>query len=102
MEGAASITSRRNSRARGEVTEKNYPAHIRTSLDAAAINVMRPKKKKSRNKAGRTELKRCTGWHGLLMKGVCKFVRTCPMIEKRLEKPRGRGGMADAADLRKT
>jgi len=26
--------------------EKYYAAHIKTSLDAAAINVMRPKKKK--------------------------------------------------------
>ena len=31
--------------------EKYYAAHIKTSLDAAAINVMRPKKNKRGKKA---------------------------------------------------
>jgi hypothetical protein len=31
--------------------EKYYAAHIKTSLDAAAINVMRPKKNKKGKKA---------------------------------------------------
>jgi len=32
--------------------EEYYAAHIKTSLDAAAINVMRPKKGKARRKVG--------------------------------------------------
>src|SRR5215475_5412467 len=32
---------------------------------------------------------------------ACKFSQTCPMIERVVCQPRGRGGMADAADLRK-
>jgi hypothetical protein len=31
--------------------EKYYAAHIKTNLDAAAINVMRPKPKKTQNPA---------------------------------------------------
>jgi hypothetical protein len=34
--------------------EKCYAAHIKTSLDAAAINVMRPKKNRKGKKRSRT------------------------------------------------
>jgi hypothetical protein len=34
-----------------EIIEKYYAAHIKTSLDAAAINVMRPKKNQRGRKA---------------------------------------------------
>ena len=36
----------KNCRTSVEMIEKYYAAHIKTSLDAAAINVMRPKRKK--------------------------------------------------------
>jgi hypothetical protein len=41
----------KNCRTSVEMIEKYYAAHIKTSLDAAAINVMRPKKNKKGKKA---------------------------------------------------
>jgi hypothetical protein len=46
MEGADIYQIAKNCRTSVEMIEKYYAAHIKTSLDAAAINVMRPKKKK--------------------------------------------------------
>ncbi len=51
MEGADIYQIAKNCRKSVEMIEKYYAAHIKTSLDAAAINVMRPKKNKRRKKA---------------------------------------------------
>ena len=45
MEGADIYQIAKNCRTSVEMIEKYYAAHIKTNLDAAAINVMRPKKK---------------------------------------------------------
>ena len=50
MEGADIYQIAKNCRS-VEMIEKYYAAHIKTSLDAAAINVMRPKKNKRGKKA---------------------------------------------------
>ena len=44
MEGADIYQIAKNCRTSVEMIEKYYASHIKTSLDAAAINVMRPKK----------------------------------------------------------
>jgi integrase len=54
MEGADIYQIAKNCRTSVEMIEKYYAAHIKTSLDAAAINVMRPKKKK-KGKGGITK-----------------------------------------------
>ena len=54
MEGADIYQIAKNCRTSVEMIEKYYAAHIKTSLDAAAINVMRPKKNKKGKKATRT------------------------------------------------
>jgi integrase len=46
MEGADIYQIAKNCRTSVEMIEKYYAAHIKTNLDAAAINKMRPKKKK--------------------------------------------------------
>jgi integrase len=51
MEGADIYQIVKNCRTSVEMIEKYYAAHIKTSLDAAAINVMRPKKNKKGKKA---------------------------------------------------
>ena len=51
MEGADNYQMAKNCRTSVEMIEKYYAAHIKTSLDAAAINVMRPKKNKKGKKA---------------------------------------------------
>src|SRR5580692_6808125 len=51
MEGADIYPIAKNCRTSVEMIEKYYAAHIKTSLDAAAINVMRPKKNKKGKKA---------------------------------------------------
>src|SRR3981081_1516160 len=51
MEGADIYQIAENCRTSVEMIEKYYAAHIKTSLDAAAINVMRPKKNKRGKKA---------------------------------------------------
>jgi hypothetical protein len=50
MEGADIYQIAKNCRS-VEMIEKYYAAHIKTSLEAAAINVMRPKKNKKGKKA---------------------------------------------------
>jgi len=50
MEGADIYQIAKNCRTSVEMIEKYYAAHIKTSLDAAAINVMRPKKNKKGKK----------------------------------------------------
>ena len=45
MEGADIYQIAKNCRTSVEMIEKYYAAHIKTSLDAAAINIMKPKKK---------------------------------------------------------
>jgi integrase len=45
MEGADIYQIAKNCRTSVEMIEKYYASHIKTQLDAAAINVMRPKKK---------------------------------------------------------
>jgi integrase len=49
MEGADIYQIAKNCRTSVEMIEKYYAAHIKTNLDAAAINVMRPKPKKKIN-----------------------------------------------------
>ncbi len=49
MEGADIYQIAKNCRTSVEMIEKYYAAHIKTSLDAVAINVMRPKKRKMSN-----------------------------------------------------
>ena len=51
MEGADIYQIAKNCRTSVEMIEKYYAAHIKISLDAAAINVMRPKKNKKGKKA---------------------------------------------------
>ena len=46
MEGADIYQIAKNCRTSVEMIEKYYAAHIKTNLDAAAINIMRPKSKK--------------------------------------------------------
>ena len=46
MEGADIYQIAKNCRSSVEMIEKYYAAHIKTNLDAAAINIMRPKPKK--------------------------------------------------------
>jgi integrase len=50
MEGADIYQIAKNCRTSVEMIEKFYAAHIKTQLDAAAINVMKPKKKKKPSK----------------------------------------------------
>jgi integrase len=52
MEGADIYQIAKNCRTGVEMIEKYYAAHIKTSLDAAAINVMRSKKFKKRKPKG--------------------------------------------------
>jgi hypothetical protein len=42
----------KNCRTCVEMIEKYYASHIKTNLDAAAINIMRPKPKKKQNQLG--------------------------------------------------
>lgn len=51
LEGADIYQIAKNCRTSVEMIEKYYASHIKTNLDAAAINVMRPKKKKKSAKA---------------------------------------------------
>jgi hypothetical protein len=78
MEGADIYQIAKNCRTSVEMIEKYYAAHIKTNLDAAVINVMRPKPKK---------------------KG--KIPAACFMMRTVTRQPCGRGGMADAEDLSK-
>jgi integrase len=50
MEGADIYQIAKNCRTSVEMVEKFYAAHIKTSLDAAAINVKKPKRKKAGGK----------------------------------------------------
>ena len=54
MEGADIYQIAKNCHTSVEMIEKYYAAHIKTSLDAAPINVMRPKKNKRGKKAIRS------------------------------------------------
>jgi len=49
MEGADIYQIAKNCRTSVEMIEKYYASHIKTNLDAAAINIMRPKPKKKEN-----------------------------------------------------
>jgi hypothetical protein len=49
MEGADIYQIARNCRTSVEMIEKYYLAHIKTNLNAAAINIMRPKLKKKQD-----------------------------------------------------
>ena len=51
MEGADIYQIAKNCRTSVEMIEKYYAAHIKTQLDAAAINIMRPKPKKKQKPA---------------------------------------------------
>lgn len=51
VEGADIYQIAKNCRTSVEMIEKYYAAHIKTSLDAAAINVIRTRKKKKGKKA---------------------------------------------------
>jgi len=53
MEGADIYQIAKNCRTSVEMIEKYYAAHIKTNLDAAAINIMRPKPKQiTKNQPG--------------------------------------------------
>ena len=54
MEGADIYQIAKNCRTSVEMIEKYYAAHIKTQLDAAAINIMRPKPKKTQKPAKRS------------------------------------------------
>lgn len=53
LEGADIYQIAKNCRTSVEMIEKYYASHIKTNLDAAAINVMRPKKKKKSAKTAK-------------------------------------------------
>jgi len=53
MEGADIYQIAKNCRTSVEMIEKYYAAHIKTNLDAAAINIMRPKPKKAQRSVAR-------------------------------------------------
>jgi len=55
MEGADIYQIAKNCRTSVEMIEKYYAAHIKTQLDAAAINIMRPKPKQISKNQPRTE-----------------------------------------------
>jgi integrase len=63
MEGADIYQIAKNCRTSVEMIEKYYAAHIKTNLDAAAINVMRPKPKK-KNKPAENANSTKTSDHG--------------------------------------
>ncbi len=81
MEGADIYQIAKNCRTSVEMIEKYYASHIKTSLDAAAINVRRPR----------------PAWTGA---GKGKPI-LAPNAVRTIEKmPRGRGGTVDATDLK--
>jgi hypothetical protein len=49
LEGADIYQIAKNCRTSVEMIEKYYAAHIKTLLDAVAINIIRPKPKKKQN-----------------------------------------------------
>ena len=51
MEGADIYQIAKNCRTSVEMIEKYYAAHIKTQIDAAAVNIMRPKPKKKQNQS---------------------------------------------------
>ena len=55
LEGADIYQIAKNCRTSVEMIEKYYAAHIKTNLDASAINVMKPKPKKEKRKNARDE-----------------------------------------------
>ena len=55
MEGADIYQIAKNCRTSVEMIEKYYAAHIKTKLDAAAINIMRPKPKHIRKNQPRSQ-----------------------------------------------
>jgi hypothetical protein len=61
MEGADIYQIAKNCRTSVEMIEKYYAAHIQTSLDAAAINVMRKKRNKVEEDNGETPTQAQTG-----------------------------------------
>jgi len=60
MEGADIYQIAKNCRTSVEMIEKYYASHIKTNLDAAAINVMRPKLKKTPSRVERSGSARTT------------------------------------------
>jgi integrase len=56
MEGADIYQIAKNCRTSVEMIENYYASHIKTRLDAAAINVMRPRKRPTGKKPGKTAL----------------------------------------------
>jgi hypothetical protein len=81
MEGADIYQIAKNCRTSVEMIEKYYASHIKTSLDAAAINVRRPR----------------PAWTG---RGQGKPT-LAPNAVRTIEKAsRGRGGTVDATDLK--
>ena len=81
MEGADIYQIAKNCRTSVEMIEKYYASHIKTSLDAAAINVRRPRPAWTGPGKGKPIL-------------APNAVRTIEMV------PRGRGGTVDATDLK--
>jgi integrase len=55
LEGADIYQIAKNCRTSAEMIEKYYAARIKTNLDAAAINVMKPRPKKDKRKGAKEE-----------------------------------------------
>jgi hypothetical protein len=55
MEGADIYQIAKNCRTSVEMIEKYYASHLKNTLDAAAINVMRPRDKKKKPKKEATK-----------------------------------------------
>ena len=81
MEGADIYQIAKNCRTSVEMIEKHYASHIKTSLDAALINVRRPR----------------PAWANARGRELILAREAMQTIERA---PRGRGGTVDATDLR--
>ncbi len=71
MEGADIYQIAKNCRTSVEMIEKYYASHIKTNLDAAAINVMKPKPKKKQRPTENPKSSRTFRFRKL----TCKFLR---------------------------
>jgi hypothetical protein len=96
MEGADIYQIAKNCRTSVEMIEKYYASHIKTNLDAAAINLHAAETEKEAEPA---ENAASTGTFA----GNRRVKSPCLHYDrKRNSHPCGRGGMADAEDLGKT
>ena len=99
IEGADIYQVAKNCRTSVEMIERHYAAHIKNMLDAAAINVRKPRSRSDRVLETR-------GWPAVPAKPQSKGIkrvskRTLEQVEpvSKVSAVRGRGGMVDARDL---